>query len=148
VDPAMEEIHDGETLWRFDTEFLESHWTCIWGRGCQGIGPEPAEQLGLGCCSTGANLGDEDEARNIAALAATLDPERFEHHLEASEGGIFGNARWHTRIVDGRLHLLKPPGIRRRSGLRIAPGGDRGGRVSDRLEAVGVLAAAHQGRLG
>jgi hypothetical protein len=111
VDPAMEEIRDGETVWRFDTDFLQSNWTCIWGRGCRGIGPEPAEELGLGCCSTGADLGDEDEARNIAALAATLDPERFEHHLEASEGGIFSNARWHTRIVDGACIFLNRPGF-------------------------------------
>ncbi len=61
---GIEEIRDGETIWRFDTEFLASNWTCIWGRGCRGISPEPAEQLGLGCCSIGADLGDDDEARN------------------------------------------------------------------------------------
>ena len=72
MDPEMEEIHDGDTVWRFDRDFLASTWTCLWGRGCQGIGPEPAEHLGLGCCSIGADLGDEDEARMISALAATL----------------------------------------------------------------------------
>lgn len=35
----MEEIHDGDTVWRFETSFLKSNWTCIWGRGCLGILP-------------------------------------------------------------------------------------------------------------
>ena len=83
MDPGLEEIHDGDTAWRFDREFLTSRWTCLWGRGCLGIGPEAAEHLGLGCCSVGAELSDEAEARLIAALAATLDPDRFEHHAEA-----------------------------------------------------------------
>ena len=112
MDPAMEEIHDGDTIWRFDRAFLTSRWTCLWGRGCQGIGPEPAEHLGLGCCSIGADLGDEDEARVIAALAATLDPVHFEHHAQAGEGGIFSDsARTQTRIVDGACIFLNRPGF-------------------------------------
>ena len=63
----LEEIDDGDTIWRFDRSFLESNWTCIWGRGCLGILDEPAEHLGQGCCSVGAELGDEDEARMISA---------------------------------------------------------------------------------
>ena len=27
----------GNTTWRIDTSFLTSNWSCIWGRGCQGI---------------------------------------------------------------------------------------------------------------
>jgi len=27
---GMEEITDGETLWRFDRDFLESRWACLW----------------------------------------------------------------------------------------------------------------------
>jgi hypothetical protein len=112
VDPRIEEIVDGETIWRFDRDFLESRWACLWGRGCQGIGPEPAEDLGLGCCSIGADLGDADEARLIAALAATLHPDRFERHGEAAEGGIFSDdARIHTRVVDGACIFLNRPGF-------------------------------------
>jgi hypothetical protein len=112
VDSDMEEIRDGETIWRFDRAFLQSNWTCIWGRGCLGIEAEPAPQLGLGCCSIGAELGDEDEARIIAALAATLDPVLFEHHPEALEGGIFKDGgRNHTRVVDGACIFLNRPGF-------------------------------------
>lgn len=107
------EIDDGETRWRFDRAFLTSSWTCIWGRGCQGILPEPAEDLGQGCCSIGADLDGEDEARNISALAATLDESRFEHHAEAnSTPGVFSDeARTATRVVDGACIFLNRPGF-------------------------------------
>jgi hypothetical protein len=112
MEPVMEEIKQGDTVWRFDREFLLSNWTCVWGRGCLGIGPEAAAHLGLGCCSDGADLGDVDEARLIAALAATLDPERFEHHADADEGGIFSDGtRTHTRVVDGACIFLNRPGF-------------------------------------
>jgi hypothetical protein len=108
----VEEIVDGDTVWRFDTSFLTSNWTCIWGRGCQGILPEPAEHLGQGCCSLGADLDGEDEARNISALAATLDPERFQHHAQAADGGVFGDdTRTTTRVVDGACIFLNRPGF-------------------------------------
>jgi hypothetical protein len=110
MDSGMEEIHAGETIWRFDRAFLESNWACIWGRGCLGIEEEPAEHLGLGCCSVGAELGDEDEARMISALAATLDPNRFEHASEANSGGIFSDdRRSNTRVVDGACIFLNRP---------------------------------------
>src|SRR6202011_2755196 len=102
MDPRMEEIDAGDTVWRFDTSFLMSNWTCIWGRGCLGILPEPAPHLGHGCCSLGADLDDEDEARKISAVAGTLGPDRLQHHGEANEDGIFGDAtRTSTRVVDG-----------------------------------------------
>src|SRR3982751_5174783 len=97
---SIEEIVDGDTTWRFDRSFLTSRWTCIWGRGCLGILAEPAEGLGQGCCSIGADLDGEDEARLISALAATLDPARFEHHASAASGGVFQNdERNSTRVV-------------------------------------------------
>jgi len=108
----VEEIVDGDTRWRFETSFLKSNWTCIWGRGCLGILPEPAEHLGHGCCSMGADLDGDDEARTIGALAATLSPERFEYHAQAAEGGVFSNgARTATRVVDGACIFLNRPGF-------------------------------------
>lgn len=110
----MEEIDDGETVWRFDTDFLTSNWTCIWGRGCLGILDEPAEALGQGCCSVGAELADDDEARMTSALTAMLQPERFQHHAEArpENGGIFADdTRRATRVVDGACIFLNRPGF-------------------------------------
>jgi hypothetical protein len=111
VEP-VEEVDAGDTLWRFDRAFLESRWTCIWGRGCLGILTEPAEELGEGCCSVGAELGDEDEARMIDALAATLLAERFQHHAAARAGGVFSDdTHTNTRIVDGACIFLNRPGF-------------------------------------
>jgi len=108
----VEEIEDGEVLWRVDTSFLASSWTCIWGRGCLGILPEPAEAQQLGCCSLGADLGDEDEARLISAMAAMVEPGRFQHHDEAAAGGIFADERrLDTRVVDGACIFLNRPGF-------------------------------------
>jgi hypothetical protein len=112
VEPLVEVIDTGDTIWRFDRSFLMSNWTCIWGRGCLGILPEPAPERGHGCCSLGADLDDEDEARRIAALAATLSPDRFEHHDEAREGGVFADTtRTSTRLVDGACIFLNRPGF-------------------------------------
>jgi hypothetical protein len=119
------DIRDGSTVWRFDTEFLESNWTCIWGRGCQGILAEPAEHLGQGCCSVGADLGDVDEAMDIAANAAMLDPARFQYHAEAAASGIFRDeTRLHTRVVDGACIFLNRPGFAGGAGcaLHLAAG--------------------------
>lgn len=81
--PSITEISDGDTIWRFDRSFLTSNWSCIWGRGCFGIMPEPAGELGQGCCSIGAELDGEDEAHLVSALTATTEPARFEHHSAA-----------------------------------------------------------------
>lgn len=110
--PGTEEIVDGATTWRFDRSFLTSSWTCLWGRGCTGILPEPSEHLGQGCCSIGAELDGDDEARLISALAATLDPARFQHHADAAAGGVFADERRRaTRVVDGACVFLNRPGF-------------------------------------
>jgi hypothetical protein len=107
----VHEIDDGDTVWRFDEGFLGSNWTCIWGRGCLGILDEPAEALGQGCCSVGAELTDEDEARLLSAYAAMLQPEQFQHHV-AAEAGIFSDERrMATRVVDGACIFLNRPGF-------------------------------------
>ncbi len=114
TDPGVdvEEIVDGPTTWRFDVAFLESRWTCIYGRGCLGILAEPAEHLQQGCCSIGAELGDEEEAMTIGALAATLDPSRFQHHAEAAARGVYADdRRAATRVVDGACIFLNRPGF-------------------------------------
>ena len=108
----MEEIVDGETTWRFDRTFFQSNWTCVWGRGCLGILDHPAPELGQGCCSIGADLDVGDEAMTIGALAATLQPEIFERHAEAEEGGVFADdTRSSTRVVDGACIFLNRPGF-------------------------------------
>ena len=103
---------DCDVTWRFDRSFLMSNWTCIWGRGCLGILAAPAAELGHGCCSTGAELDDEDEAHLVSALAATLAPAQFQYHDIALAGGVFADdARGATRVVDGACIFLNRPGF-------------------------------------
>ena len=106
------EVDAGDTLWRFDRRFLASNWTCIWGRGCQGIGPVAAPELGYGCCSLGAELDGVDEALTLAATADALSPDIFQHHAEAAAGGVFRDeARDATRVVDGACIFLNRVGF-------------------------------------
>jgi hypothetical protein len=120
VTEAPIEIVDGGTTWRFDVDFLESRWTCLYGRGCLGILSEPAEQLGQGCCSLGAELDVGDEAMLIGALAATLDPAQFEHHAEAAASGIYADEqRVATRVVDGACIFLNRPGFEGGAGCAL-----------------------------
>jgi hypothetical protein len=106
------EIDAGETVWRFERGFLQSNWTCIWGRGCHGIEAERAAELGRGCCSLGAELDGIDEAMMVSALADTIHADIFEHHADALAGGIFSDAkRTNTRVVDGACIFLNHPGF-------------------------------------
>lgn len=106
------EIATDEVDWRVDRAFVSSSWTCIWDDGCLGILDEPAEELGQGCCSVGAHLDGEDEARTVAALGALLDPARFQFHQEAAEDGVFRDATaTNTRVVDGACIFLNRPGF-------------------------------------
>jgi hypothetical protein len=110
VDEAWVEILDDDTLWRFDREFLRSNWTCIWGRGCLGILDEPAEHLQQGCCSVGAEMGDETEAMNVSALAATVPTHLWQFHDRADEHDVFSDAtRTNTKVVDGACIFLNRP---------------------------------------
>ena len=114
------EIPTADTDWRFDREFLGSNWSCIWGRGCLGILDEPAESLDQGCCSVGAEFGDEDEAMLISALAAMLDPARFQYAADAVSGGIFSDdTRVNTRVVDDACIFLNRPGFEGGTGCAL-----------------------------
>jgi len=96
-----EEIDAGETVWRFDRDFLASNWTCIWGKGCKGINAT-ADTLGHGCCSLGAELDGIDEARDLSAAAATIPAHLFQFHAEANSGSVFADESYSaTRVVDG-----------------------------------------------
>jgi hypothetical protein len=120
VQDDVVEVEGDGTTWRFERAFLASRWTCIFGRGCLGILPEAAPELGHGCCSLGADLDGDDEARTIAALAATLGPDELEHHAVAAEHGVFrDDTHRATRIVDGACIFLNRPGFAGGSGCAL-----------------------------
>jgi hypothetical protein len=128
ADDAYVEIVRSDTVWRFERAFLESNWTCLFGRGCKGILDRDATELNQGCCSLGAHFGDgpagEAEAMNVDAYASMLTPAQFQYHdvahqvsddVDGSGDGanrIFGDReRTHTRVVDGACIFLNRPGF-------------------------------------
>lgn len=123
MDDDFVEIDRGDTVWRFEREFLTSNWTCLFGDGCKGILTTPAPELNQGCCSLGAHFGDgpagQDEAMQVQAYAAMLTPEQFQFHDVAHAPtevpgalGIYGDEeRTHTRVVEGACIFLNRPGF-------------------------------------
>jgi hypothetical protein len=117
------EIERTNTVWRFERDFLESNWVCLFGTGCQGILAVPAPELNQGCCSLGAHFGDgpagEDEAMTVAAYASVLTRDQWQFHDvahgDAAERGVIGifrdDERTHTRVVDGACVFLNRPGF-------------------------------------
>ena len=106
------EVADGETLWRFEPDFMRSSWTCIWGRGCKGILDHPAEDLQQGCCSVGAELPDLEEAMTVSALASTIPQGLWQHASAVDANDVFSDeTRSNTKVVDGACIFLNRPGF-------------------------------------
>jgi len=79
---------------RADLTWLTSRWTCIFGRGCQGI---YASSPTTGCCSLGAHFADKDDLRRVADWVKRLDQDLWEHH----PGGRVRRADWVERDDEG-----------------------------------------------
>ena len=110
---------DEERTWVVDLTFLASAWTCIFGRGCQGVLEVPAADLGHGCCSHGAHLTDDEDRDRVVAAVARLSDDDWQLASRARRGGIEGR-RWAkagpdgtemTRQVDGACIFLNRRGF-------------------------------------
>jgi hypothetical protein len=103
-------------VFRCDLTWLTSSWTCIYGRGCQGI---YADRPNDGCCTLGAHFADDEDEQRVAAAVALLDPSGWQHAAEGvSTPGT--NSGWteedaegarKTRVVDGACIFLNRPGF-------------------------------------
>ncbi|SDI92838.1 hypothetical protein SAMN05444157_0846 [Frankineae bacterium MT45] len=102
-----------------DLTWLCSRWTCIFGRGCQGVIEGRADD---GCCSHGAFFSDDDDERRVKQFAAMLTPDTWEYYAEGtkksgklaiSEKDNVGDdeGRRRTRTVDGACIFLNRPGF-------------------------------------
>ena len=119
---APEDLHewlsfedpDEARTWIFDVTFLLSRWTCIYGRGCQGVLTEPAPELERGCCSYGAHFTDDADRARVEAAAAALTPEQWQLAKVGVRKGIAVRQRdgdWRTRVHDGACVMLNRPGF-------------------------------------
>jgi hypothetical protein len=101
-----------DRTWMFDATFLRSSWTCIYGRGCQGIYPEPTPELQQGCCSLGAHFLDREDLARVEKAAARLDGSTWQFRPAAGEtfwqeaGGELT-----TKLAEGACIFLNRPGF-------------------------------------
>jgi len=100
-----------ERSWRFDVTFLESSWTCIFGRGCQGVLTGPTEELAQGCCSYGAHLIDEDDVARVLDRSKELGADEWQHKDTAPAELIerHDNGEITTALVDDACCFLNRP---------------------------------------
>ena len=132
---------DEDRTWLFDVTFLTSPWTCIYGRGCQGVLTGPAEELQQGCCSYGAHFVDEDDEAKTLAFAERLTDEQWQFR-EVSErrGGPTKTNKAgeiKSRLVDNACIFLNRPGFEGGIGCALHKGAlDAGERPLDWKPAV------------
>ena len=90
---------DGRRRFRCDLTWLTSRWTCIFGRGCQGI---DAEHPDCGCCTLGAHLAGAEDLARVAAATAGLTPEIWQHHP-----GSTAPDAWTETLTEGAVSVTK-----------------------------------------
>ena len=98
VPPSPDDLHEWisfadpteDRTWVIDATFLVSSWTCIFGRGCQGVLEEDATALEQGCCSYGAHFLDDEDVATVEAAAARLTADQWQLRRKGAQGGILG----------------------------------------------------------
>jgi len=116
ADPA-----DAAHMIRADLTWLCSRWTCIFGRGCQGVIEGRGDD---GCCSHGAFFTDKDDERRVRGFAEQLSAEDWQlrglalrrkkdARLNVVERDSVADEqnRKRTRTVDGACIFLNRPGF-------------------------------------
>ncbi len=96
---------------RCDLTWLTSSWTCIYGRGCQGI---YADRPDDGCCTLGAHFTEKADLKRVKAAVAELTPDVWQLHAQGT--GADGwtekeDGQRKTRVVDGACVFLNRPGF-------------------------------------
>ena len=100
---------DEDRTWVFDVTFLLSPWTCIFGRGCQGVLTGPSPELIQGCCSYGAHFTGEEDVARVTAAAATLTARQWQFRAAGRRLGVTKRDREGdtvTRVIQGACIFL------------------------------------------
>ncbi len=99
---------------RADLTWLLSSWTCVYGRGCEGVVEGRADD---GCCTHGAFYADADDQARIEGFAGKLKAKQWQYaevgrRLGVSEDDeLEGEPALRTRVVDGACVFLNRPGF-------------------------------------
>ena len=110
---SFDDPHE-QRRWLFDVTFLASSWTCIFGRGCQGVLTGPAPELEQGCCSYGAHFTGRDDVVRVEAAGATLTVDQWQFREQGRRRGVVKRTKAGetvTRMVDGACIFLNRPGF-------------------------------------
>jgi hypothetical protein len=135
---SFEDLDEHRT-WVFDVTFLMSNWTCIFGRGCQGVLTGPAEELVQGCCSYGAHFTDEADIANTERAARELTAKHWQFIDKGrTKSGklkvvkVNDEGETVTRQVEGACIFLNRPGFAGGPGCALHSAAlDRGDRPLD-----------------
>lgn len=102
-----------DRTWLFDLTFLLSRWTCIFGRGCQGVLTERTPELVQGCCSYGAHFTDDADRQRTVEAAETLGDDEWQFATLGREEGVVEqqDGAWTTRLVEDACIFLNRPGF-------------------------------------
>ena len=94
-DPA-----DPGQLIKADLTWLTSRWTCIFGRGCQGI---DASRPDAGCCVHGAHFSEKKDMKRVASWVEKLTPEQWQRYGTGHRKGWTEkeDGEEKTRVVKG-----------------------------------------------
>ena len=114
-----------ERTWVFDVTFLLSPWTCIFGRGCEGVLTGPAPELVQGCCSYGAHFTDDDDVARVSAAALTLTAAQWQFRSEGRRRGVVKKdaaGDTVTRMVQGACIFLNRVGFAGGAGCALHVG--------------------------
>ena len=117
-------------VWHVDVTFLTSHWSCIFGNGCQGVLTEEAPELAQGCCSYGAHASDAKDQALVNRAAKLLDDDTWQFRKRAKKKGIWVKVAkddYRTRLVDGACIFLNRPGFATGPGCALHQLADRTG---------------------
>jgi hypothetical protein len=114
--PAARAGGDGEDgaaqVFRCDLTWLTSSWTCIFGRGCQGI---YADRPTDGCCTLGAHFADTDDEKRVAKAVKRLTADQWQFKSAARKGGWVekdDEGARKTRVVEGACIFHNRPGFK------------------------------------
>jgi hypothetical protein len=110
-----------DRTWMFDVTFLMSSWTCIYGRGCQGVLTGPAAEYEQGCCSYGAHFIDDADVKSTEAFAARLTKKQWQFKSKSAKGivNVDKDGTRTTKLVDDACIFLNRPGFEGGAGCAL-----------------------------
>ena len=123
VDPS-----DANGLVRADLTWLLSSWTCVYGRGCEGVIEGREDD---GCCSHGAFYADDEDEARIERFASKLKKKHWQYaDIGRAEGvsdldELEGEPARRTKTVDGACVFLNRPGFSGGAGCALHALADR-----------------------